>query len=323
MTVHRTLAVRTAVLAGGLALIATPAIPASAHGATTDPVSRAAACGPEGGDRQRSAACRAAVEANAGQAFTAWDNVRVPNVAGRDRQRIPDGKLCSAGLPEFRGLDLPRTDWPSTRLTPGAGHTFRYRSTIGHRGTFRLYATRAGYDPGRVLRWADLDPKPFLTVVDPQLRDGSYQLKGRLPAGRSGRHLIYAIWQNSDTPDTYYSCSDVQFAVAAAGAAGSGAAAPGAAAPAPGAEGSGSAGAGAAAPAAPAAPGVPDAAAGNNAGSAGGKPADTRPEPNTKWRAVPAQDGHGPLVVAGMAAGVAVLTAFLAIRRARRQRRSA
>jgi chitin-binding protein len=36
-------------------------------------------------------------------------------------------------------------------------------------------------------------------------------MEGRLPAGRTGRHLIYTIWQNSDTPDTYYSCSDVLF----------------------------------------------------------------------------------------------------------------
>lgn len=29
--------------------------------------------------------------------------------------------------------------------------------------------------------------------------------------------MIYTIWQNSDTPDTYYSCSDVDFAGAATG----------------------------------------------------------------------------------------------------------
>ncbi|HEX8627197.1 MAG TPA: lytic polysaccharide monooxygenase, partial [Catenuloplanes sp.] len=211
MTLHRTLAVRTAVLAGGLALVASPATPAGAHGATTDPVSRAAACGPEGGALQRSAACRAAAAANGGQDFAQWDNLRVADVAGRDRERIPDGQLCSAGLPAFRGLDLPRGDWPSTRLTAGAAYTFRYRGTIGHKGTFRLYATRDGYDPKRPVRWSDLEPKPFLTAVDPQLRSGSYELKGRLPAGRSGRHVVYAIWQNSDTPDTYYSCSDVDF----------------------------------------------------------------------------------------------------------------
>ncbi|MFB7616422.1 lytic polysaccharide monooxygenase [Kitasatospora sp. NPDC056181] len=32
-----------------------------------------------------------------------------------------------------------------------------------------------------------------------------------MPAGRSGRQLIYAIWQRSDSPEAFYSCSDVVF----------------------------------------------------------------------------------------------------------------
>ncbi|MEU8018359.1 lytic polysaccharide monooxygenase [Micromonospora parva] len=184
------------------------ATPAAAHGAPTDPVSRAAACGPEGRYAATSA-CRAAIEA--GAAVREWDNVRVAAINGRDRERIPDGELCSGGLSAYRGLDLPRTDWPSTELTSGAKFTFRYRTTIEHRGTFRLYVTKPDYDPRRKLTWADLESRPFLTRTDPPVRAGAYQLAGRLPAGRSGRHLIYTIWQNSNTPDTYYSCSDVVF----------------------------------------------------------------------------------------------------------------
>ncbi|GLZ57607.1 lytic polysaccharide monooxygenase [Micromonospora sp. NBRC 107095] len=184
------------------------ATPAAAHGAPTDPVSRAAACGPEGRYAATSA-CRAAIEA--GAAVREWDNVRVAAINGRDRERIPDGELCSGGLSAYRGLDLPRTDWPSTELTTGATFTFRYRTTIEHRGTFRLYVTKPDYDPRKKLTWADLEARPFLTRTDPPVRAGAYQLAGRLPAGRSGRHLIYTIWQNSNTPDTYYSCSDVVF----------------------------------------------------------------------------------------------------------------
>ncbi|MEO3770161.1 lytic polysaccharide monooxygenase [Micromonospora sp. B9E7] len=184
------------------------ATPAAAHGAPTDPVSRAAACGPEGRYAATSA-CRAAVKA--GAAVREWDNVRVSAINGRDRERIPDGELCSGGLSAYRGLDLPRTDWPSTELTSGAKFTFRYRTTIEHRGTFRLYVTTPDYDPKALLTWSDLEARPFLTLTDPPVRAGAYQLAGRLPAGRTGRHLIYTIWQNSSTPDTYYSCSDVVF----------------------------------------------------------------------------------------------------------------
>ncbi|WP_319461951.1 lytic polysaccharide monooxygenase [Micromonospora sp. RTP1Z1] len=204
MAVRRMLAA-VAVAAATLLLTAAPA---AAHGAPTNPLSRAAACGPEGGQAAKPA-CRAAIAA--GAAVREWDNIRVARIDGRDRERIPDGELCSGGLSAYRGLDLPRTDWPATTLTSGGRYTFRYRTTIPHKGTFRLYATTASYDPSRRLTWADLDRRPFLTVTDPPLRDGAYQMPGRLPSGRSGRHLIYIIWQNSNTQDTYYSCSDVLF----------------------------------------------------------------------------------------------------------------
>jgi chitin-binding protein len=205
-----------AVVGASFVLMALVAWPAGAHGALQNPVSRAAACGPEGGAFLRSGACRAATGAVGATVLSDWDSLRVANVGGRDRQVIPDGKLCSGGLAEFKGLDLPRADWPATTLTAGAVFTFRYRETIPHTGTFKLYVTKPGYDPARPLKWADLEAKPFLKVTDPSMRDGSYILNGRLPAARTGHHLIYTIWQNSSTPDTYYSCSDVIFSKSAA-----------------------------------------------------------------------------------------------------------
>jgi chitin-binding protein len=204
------------------------AAPAQAHGAPTDPVSRVFGCSPDG-DSSGTAACRAAVAAN-GSPFTAWDNLRVANVNGRDRQTIPDGKLCSGGLPAYQGLDLARSDWPSTRLSPGATLTMKYVSTIPHTGTFRMYLTEPGYDPSKPLKWSDLPERPFAEVKDPALTDGAYRIRMTLPKDRTGRQVLYTIWQNSSTADTYYSCSDVVFP-AAAGNSGAGAGA--AASPAP------------------------------------------------------------------------------------------
>jgi chitin-binding protein len=183
---------------------------ARAHGAPTDPVSRVVACSPEGGSRAATAACRAAIAAN-GAPFTAWDNLRVAGVNGRDRQVIPDGHLCSGGLSAYRGLDLARTDWPATRLSPGARLTMTYASTIPHTGTFRLYLTKPGYAPAKPLPWSDLPARPFAEVTDPPLTDGAYRIRATLPADRTGRHVLFTVWQNSSTPDTYYSCSDVVF----------------------------------------------------------------------------------------------------------------
>ncbi|MFJ2889387.1 lytic polysaccharide monooxygenase [Streptomyces sp. NPDC087305] len=208
MTAHRT-AMAGAALAP-LLLSVWAAGPAQAHGAPTYPVSRVYACSPQGGSQAGSAACKAAIAAN-GAPFTYWDNLRVPDINGRDRQLIPDGKLCSGGLPDYKGLNLARTDWPSTRLTPGAKLTMTYASTIAHTGTFKLYLTKAGYDPAKPLTWSELPTTPFAEVKDPPLTGGAYRINATLPTGRTGRQLIYTIWQNSSTEDTYYSCSDVVF----------------------------------------------------------------------------------------------------------------
>lgn len=202
--------VTTAALVGSapLVLLVVAAGPAEAHGAPTDPASRAVACGPRGG-HAGSSVCAAAVTAGGATAFEEWDNLRVAGVAGRDRQKIPDGKLCSAGLDTYKGLDLARDDWPATTLEAGASFTMTYASTIPHRGSFSVYLTKDGYDPRAPLSWNDLESKPFLTVKDPVLRNGAYRFQGRLPAGRTGRQLLYTIWRNTGTPDTYYSCSDI------------------------------------------------------------------------------------------------------------------
>ncbi|WP_369226293.1 lytic polysaccharide monooxygenase [Streptomyces sp. R39] len=188
---------------------------AQAHGAPTYPASRAYACSPSGGSAS-TAACKAATAAS-GQDFVAWDDVRVAGVDGRDRQVIPDGRLCGGGLPAYKGLDLARADWPATRLTPGARVTMTYAATIAHSGTFKLYLTKQGYDPAKPLTWSALPAQPFAEFKDPPLTNGAYHFGATLPADRTGRQVLYTIWQTSSTPDTYYSCSDVVFTKKAAG----------------------------------------------------------------------------------------------------------
>jgi predicted carbohydrate-binding protein with CBM5 and CBM33 domain len=275
---------------GALVAVSVP-VPAFAHGAPTNPLSRSAACGPEGGGARGSAACGAARAAG----FAAWDNLRVAGVAGRDRQVVPDGELCSGGLPAYRGLDLPRTDWPSTTLKPGATITSTYRGTIAHPGEFRLYVTRAGYDPGAPLTWDDLEAEPFFAVTDPPFRNGSYAMKVTLPADLTGHHLIYTVWENAG-PDTYYSCADVIFE------------APVRPSPSPAAE------VAEPAPSEPASSVAASSAAPSSAAPSSSEPAAVESEPAPPTNLVASRSGTGtPLMFTLVAAGLMVLLAAVAI----------
>lgn len=208
MSPRRTAASAVTVSAA-LALAGLAAVPAAAHGSMTDPVSRVSACYAEGPESPDSAACRAAVAVSGAQAFYDWNAVNIANAAGQHRRLIPDGELCSAGNDKYRGLDLARADWPASRLTSGP-HTFRYKGTAPHRGSFALYVTKDGYDPSKPLAWSDLEAEPFVTVTDPRMENGEYVFEGTLPE-KSGRHLVYSVWQRSDSPEAFYTCSDVVF----------------------------------------------------------------------------------------------------------------
>lgn len=225
MTVRRKAAAFAVAGAVPFALTALAAAPASAHGSMTDPVSRVSACYAEGPESPQSAACKAAVAASGAQAFYDWNAVNIANAAGKSKEIIPDGKLCSAGNDKYKGLDLPRADWPSSPMAAGS-HTFHYKGTAPHKGSFELYITKDAYDPTKPLKWSDLEAQPFVEVTDPKMENGDYVFDGDVPA-RSGRHLIYSIWQRSDSPEAFYTCSDVVFGKDS----GAGAAAPTASAP--------------------------------------------------------------------------------------------
>ncbi|MBB2943833.1 chitin-binding protein [Actinoplanes lutulentus] len=202
--------VRLLTAAGLLTLASVPALPAAAlaHGSPVTPISRTAACGGNG-SKTSAAACVAARKATGGR-LGAYDNLRLANVNGNDRERVPDGELCSGGIALYKGLDLARDDFPSTDVKSGQRLSVSYRGTIPHEGSFRIYLTKAGYDPATKLTWDALGSKPLADIKDPPLTDGAYRMKVTLPE-RTGRQILYVVWETSSTPDTYYSCSDLEF----------------------------------------------------------------------------------------------------------------
>jgi predicted carbohydrate-binding protein with CBM5 and CBM33 domain len=199
----------TATVVGGFSAVTVGQ--ALAHGSMQNPISRTYECYLENPEHPTSAACQAAVALGGTQPLYDWNEVHLLDANGHSRDLIPDGRLCSAGLDKYKGFDLARADWTTSTLPASGPYTFQYKATAPHRGTFSFYVTKNGYDPTKPLKWSDLEDAPFLQATDPALDNGSYIIPGTIPAGHTGRALIYSIWQRSDSPEAFYTCSDVVF----------------------------------------------------------------------------------------------------------------
>ena len=224
MNRRRRLALWLAAATVGAGTVVIAADPAAAHGAMMVPGSRTYLCWKDGLNgtgaiQPKNPACAAAVAQSGPNSLYNWFAMLRSDGAGRTTGFIPDGKLCSGGATvyDFSGFDLNRSDWPLTHLTSGATMEFDYSNWAAHPGTFSLYVTKDGFDPTRQFGWSDLESTPFLQVTNPPqigqpgTNDGHYYWTGRLPSGKSGRHIIYSVWSRSDSTETFYGCSDVMF----------------------------------------------------------------------------------------------------------------
>ena len=191
-----------------------PTSAAYAHGGYTFPADRTYACfmnatGGTGGGAldPTNPACAAALEEGGSYAFWNWFGNLLSQVDGRHREVIDNGELCGPSE-RFAAFSEPRPNWPTTELQANSTITFKYEVVAGHPGTFYLYVTKDGYDPSEPLGWDDIEP--FYQVTDPPIVDGAYTWQAQLP-DKSGRHVIYTIWERSDSPESFYNCSDVVF----------------------------------------------------------------------------------------------------------------
>jgi chitin-binding protein len=210
----RTFVIKSTILSLSIAfyLLAQTSL-ASAHGAPEYPISRQYNCYKHQG--QALSECVAAIAFGGAQAIYDWNGVNQAAAAGNHRAVVPDGKLCAGGQEKFKGFDLARSDWDATPWSPNASgrYEFRYYATAPHRTlSWQFYLTRNGWNPATApLKWSDLDL--VAEVSGSQVvttADSRYVMQLNLPV-RTGRHLLYAVWQRSDSTEAFYSCSDVTF----------------------------------------------------------------------------------------------------------------
>ena len=183
------------------------AIEASAHGYVSSPKSRAFLCtAAQGGGS--SPACQAAAAAGNASQYEP-QSIGIGGANNNHQNLIPDGKLCSANIGSMNGLNLARTDWVATPVSAGP-RTFTWTNPAAHVSTyFRYYITKQGYNPSQPLKWSDLEQ---IHQSAPAGRESVSNHVVNLPQ-RTGRHVVYSIWQRSasDALEGFYQCVDVVY----------------------------------------------------------------------------------------------------------------
>lgn len=191
-----------------VALIITPIQFVFSHGTVTSPASRVWNCFLEDPENPDSPACRDAVLNYGTQAFYDWNEVARMDANGMHRQLIADGTLASAGRPEkYGGLDQVRNDWVATPVKPGP-LTMTWSITAPHETLYyEVYITKADWTPDQPLTWDSLE---LLVRTGSRPSAESDDIDIVLPQ-RTGKHVLYSVWQRSLSAEAFYSTSDIDF----------------------------------------------------------------------------------------------------------------
>ncbi|SEK47205.1 Por secretion system C-terminal sorting domain-containing protein [Aquimarina amphilecti] len=178
------------------------------HGTVTSPPSRVWICFQENPESPDSPACIDAVAIYGTQALYDWNEVARMDANGMHQAIIADGNLASAGRPDkYGGLDQVRDDWIATPVTPGP-FTVTWTNSAPHQTLYyRVYITKESWTPDQPLTWDSLE---LLVETEPREASATDNIDVVLPA-RTGKHVIYSIWQRSLTEEAFYSTSDVDF----------------------------------------------------------------------------------------------------------------
>ncbi|MCO1576924.1 lytic polysaccharide monooxygenase [Crossiella sp. SN42] len=198
-----------ALLAGALTGVA------QAHGSATDPPSRNYGCWQRwGSDFQnpamatRDPMCWQAWQANP-NAMWNWNGLYRENLKGNHRGNIPNGQLCSGGRAEGGRYNSMDTVGAWQMVNKPRRFTLTITDQARHGADYlQVYITKQGFNPAtQPLGWDNLEQVAQTGRIAP---NGTYQV-GVDAGNRTGRHIVYTIWQASHLDQSYYFCSDVNF----------------------------------------------------------------------------------------------------------------
>lgn len=226
LATRRRAAIAALIVAVASILLLTTALAkiADAHGNIVSPASRNYGCWQRwGSDFQNPAMatqdpmCWQAWQADP-QAMWNWNGLFREGVAGNHQGAIPDGQLCSAGRTQSGRYNAMDTvgDWKAQSI--GNNFSVKLYDQASHGADYiRVYVTKQGYNPiTQPLGWGNLELLGQIgntpaSQWTPESAGGVSIQVGASAPGRTGRHIVYTIWQASHLDQSYYFCSDVNF----------------------------------------------------------------------------------------------------------------
>jgi predicted carbohydrate-binding protein with CBM5 and CBM33 domain len=200
---------------------------AEAHGSTIDAPSRNFGCWQRWASNFQDPAMQTA-DPMCWQAWQAdpnamwnWNGLYQEGFAGDYQGHIPDGQLCSGGhstAGRYNSMDTVG-NWMASNISNN--FTWKMHDQARHGATYiRIYVTKQGFNPlTQPLGWGNLEllkdtgpiPASAGTVeTDPVLNGVTYSVPISAP-GRTGRHMVFAIWLAAHADQAYFLCSDVNF----------------------------------------------------------------------------------------------------------------
>jgi chitin-binding protein len=188
-----------------------------AHGGQADPPDRGFFCkflDPGGVENPSTDGCKAAKAAAGTSEVYQWNSLIQPNANLKGLAILPEGQLCNAGDPSFRGFNLaPAAAKYTAAPVQGGDRVIKYRGTAPHKTEmFKLYITKPGYDGSQPVMKGDLDL--LRTVKDFTLAGDTFSFNVTLPQRAAGsKAVIFTEWDRVtiESGEGYFTCSDVVY----------------------------------------------------------------------------------------------------------------
>ncbi len=157
----------------------------------------------------RGYACKTGKNVNCGS--VQWEPQSIEAPSGFPVVGPADGKIASANIANFSALDEQTAiRWHKNAVQSGVV-PFTWTFTANHvTRNWRYYITKPQWNVNSVLTRNSFDLTPFCSASGHMVRPPMEVTHScRLPADRTGHHIVLAVWEVGDTSNSFYNVVDL------------------------------------------------------------------------------------------------------------------